>query len=117
MCLLLLQVNASTVSSLIPLYDQFRPISLTFSIPYSFTVLPLHKQKQYGADDALNMIVTELATAVGTLGNDDGKAMMFSLMNLLSINLTINYYSTFVTSRDRCIQNTSNNITIHHHLS
>jgi len=44
-------------------------------------VLPLHKQKQYGADDALNMIVKELATAVGALGNDAGKAMMFSLMN------------------------------------
>ena len=53
------------------------PLLLTYcndslSISYSITVLPLHKQKQYGADDALNMIIKELATAVGALNNDAG---------------------------------------------
>ena len=38
-------------------------------------MLPLNKQKQYGTDDALNMIVLELATAVGALGNDAGTCL------------------------------------------
>ena len=55
-------------------------------IPYSITVLPLHKQKQYGADDALNMIIKELATAVGAVGNDAGTtSFCLSLCVLVSL--------------------------------
>jgi len=76
---LLTQITLSYLSfhSLWPL--QLIILTLTPSI----TVLPLHKQKQYGTDDALNMIVTELAAAVGALGNDAG-TILYHLCDLLS---------------------------------
>ena len=69
--------------SLLPLSMATFDSSFHLAPPFYVAVLPLHKQKQYGIDDALNMIVTELAAAVGALGNDAGTSC-YHLYDLVS---------------------------------